>query len=329
MNIIKGGSSRVDTRWWCARTARRDGMLQQREAHVGMACLAIGACIALLARSRLPRRARSEQSAGRRSRFQDAKALPIFCAESSRAFATTIADFLQPDDVVLEIGCQLNALTTMMSERVKAVVGIDIDRKAPSTALMKAHGFYRQQTQTELRNVSLHIMDMWDLPSLLETCRAAGHGAVTVIVIDANVGLGNDLPLEALTTCRTLSKLLSPRVMAIKSRALAAFQRQLRPAPVNRPDLLAHRRPAIVAANLVHDYRQAALARLHLLREGEVAFEIGAHVGATTALLHEALARVGSCCVGVDVSSAIIERARTLHPGVRPLARSATTASAS
>jgi hypothetical protein len=74
----------------------------------------------------------------------------------------------------------------------------------------------------------------------------------------------------------------------------------------------------LVAADLVHDYRMAALEQLERLEPSECVLEIGAHVGATTALIHKELASRGrgGCCVGIDVSDSIINRAKKLNPGV-------------
>ena len=258
---------------------------------------------------------------GRRSRFQNSQVPPIYCAAGSREYQAVIATILDSSDVVLEIGCQLNSLTRLMSERASAVVGVDLDRKAPTTSELRSNGFYRKHSdpaELGLSNVAFHLMDTWDLQILLEAVRAGPHAAVSIVVVDMTVVLGNDLVLEVLALLRALHRLLSPRALVVKSRALAGLQHRLRPAPAACPlsaDL--QRRVLLIAADLVHDYRCAALSRLHLLKPGESALEIGCHVGASTALLDQAIAaRGGGRCVGVDVSDAIIGRARALHPNV-------------
>jgi cephalosporin hydroxylase len=267
-----------------------------------------------------------ESCRGRRSRFRDSATADTFCTKTVSEHKTVLSRLLREDDVVVEIGCQLNAVTIMMSERSSAVIGVDIDRKPPSTARMKNDAFYRQRTATDagMPNVTLTVMDVWDLPALADLCHAR---SVSVIAVDANIVLGNDLPFETLALVRTLGRLLSPRAFVVKSRALAELQHQLRPAHApKRPPVFSARRSGsgrpprvhLVAADLVHDYRMAALEQLERLEPSECVLEIGAHVGATTALIHKELASRGrgGCCVGIDVSDSIINRAKKLNPGV-------------
>lgn len=262
---------------------------------------------------------RAKVGSGRRSRFQDSEVPPIYCAPAAPEYHALVASMLRSDDVVLEIGCQLSAFTTSIAERCESLIGIDIDRKAPSTVNMRSNGFYRQAASHHgLANVELHIMEVWDLPELAAVC---GRRGVTLVVVDVNAVLGNDLPFEVLALVRTLCRLLSPRVCVVKSRSLAALQHRLRPAPLppapSRPlGVRDQQRVMLIAADLVHDYRQAAFDQLPLLPPGACGFEIGCHVGATTALLDAALSERGGggACVGVDVSEAIVARARKLHP---------------
>ena len=255
-----------------------------------------------------------------RSRFTDADTPPVYCCRSASEYNSTIKRLVESTDVVLEVGCQLNELTHSIARVAHSLIGVDIDRKAPSTADKKALGFYRQSACSTFHNVRMHIVDVADLRALTSHC----PDTVSLIVVDANVVLGNDLPFEVLATLRTLTRLFDPRALGVKSRALASLQHQLRPAPSPRPLPAPHsadkprRLVPISAANLVHEYRKAALAALELVPPGACALEIGAHVGETTALIHRALEErgAGGRCVGIDVSGAIVDRAKARHPSV-------------
>lgn len=273
--------------------------------------------------------------AGRRSRFQDAQLAPIYCVPDAKAYADAAMKLeIKDHATVLEVGCQLNGVTQHLAERAKAVVGIDINRKAPNSQRASlSQTFYRQPNTPVPPRTTLHIIDVWNLHALASVIAssATAVGEISVALIDASVVLGNDLPIEALSLARNIGR-LCPRLqcLIVKSRAMCALQHQLRPAPCPSRPL---RRPAsssssggsassgqvhVVAADLVHDYRTAALECVqHLLLPAESALEIGAHIGASTVIIHEALQKAGGgSCLGVDVSDSIIRRAKALHPHV-------------
>ena len=237
------------------------------DGHVGVGLLFAAAAAALVLSVRRRRRAAtaqgcagprvaSQSKSGTRSRFVDAvSAPPVYCCPSALEYNATIKRLLQWDDVVLEVGCQLNELTQSMAAVATLVVGVDIDRKAPSDGNKRALNFYRKSAESTSSNVRMHIVDVSDLRALLAAC----PDAISLIVVDANVVLGNDLPFEVLATLRSLTKLFSPRALVVKSRALALLQLQLRPAPSSRALPTPHARrplrvPPISAANLVHEY---------------------------------------------------------------------------
>ena len=277
---------------------------------------------------------------GRRSRFQDAQLAPIYCMPDAKAYEAAIAEMAidRQSTVVLEIGCQLNSVTQHLAERAHAVVGIDINRKAPNSqrATPSQSAFYLRPDTPLPARTTLHIIDVWNLNALagiVDGSRAVTGGKqIGVAFIDATIVLGNDLPIEALSLARTIGRLCPHlQCLVVKSRALCSLQQHLRPAPcpsrpLRRPSAAssqsfataAHGSVHIVAADLVHDYRTAALDCVeHLLQPGESALEIGAHVGASTVIIHDALRSAGGgSCLGVDVSDAIIRRAKALNPHV-------------
>ena len=259
---------------------------------------------------------------GRRSRFQDAQATPIYCAVDARGYEDAAKYLARDDDVVLEIGCQLNHVTKALSERARRVIGVDINRKGPTSQKMDKQTYYRQPGAPMPHNVTLHVMDVWDLRAM----HAAAVGDCQIILVEPSVLLGHDLAFEVLALVRALSRLCPhARGVVVKSRSLSQLQQQLRAAPSSRPlgrggggGGARMQPPLLIAADLVHDYRAAAMQCVeHLLAPGECALEIGAHVGATTWRLHAELSkRGGGGCVGVDVSDSIIQRARGGHPEV-------------
>ena len=135
---------------------------------------------------------------------------------------------MKPDDVVLECGCQLGETTAILAEKAAEVIGIDMDRSLDQKSSWG--GAYRSHaTASEAGlpdNTRLHIVDPHDLLAVQELCRNRG---VTVLLLDANDAVGNDLPLDLLALCRQLSRVLSPsiRALIVKSRALDRLRDQL------------------------------------------------------------------------------------------------------
>ena len=123
----------------------------------------------------------------------------------------------QPEDVVLEVGCQLNNTTRLIAAKAAAVVGVDLARKLGS----KGGG----GSEAGLSNVALHIQDVWDLRVLQEAVlNAPGGGRIDLLVIDPTTVLGHDLLFEILALVRALQRLFRPRAALIKSKALCGLQ---------------------------------------------------------------------------------------------------------
>jgi SAM-dependent methyltransferase len=296
------------------------------------------------------RKADFTSNRARRSRFQSSSSGPdLVIAPNTKVYRGAAAALVKQDDVVLECGCQLGETTALLAERASEVIGIDMDRsldkKSNWGGAYRAHATAGEAGLPD--NTRLHIVDPHDLLGVQELCQNRG---VSVLMLDANDAVGNDLPLDLLALCRQLSRVLSPsiRVLIVKSRALDRLRGQLVTAvSLTNEDgsALAEMSPSsawplpvpplrsglvrIVAAMGVAEYRAAAQ---RLLRPGWRVLELGCHTGTSTSLLAEvALARSGFAeegtmgalaggpdvrCVGVDVSSSIVDRARALHPTV-------------
>ena len=248
----------------------------------------------------------------RRSRFRASTAPPLYCAPTLPLHQAAASSLVQPDDVVLEVGCQLGETTQILADAAH-VVGVDISRDLRSGASSSYRQFDSPAAAGLPSNVALHLLDPRD--DLLELQAACAGRNVSVLVVDVNQIVGNDLPLEALALCRQLVRCFRPRVVLVKSRALSLLQQRLMTSdrlaqhglPMHR-----HSTPLIVAAVGVAAYRAAAL---ELLQPGWHVLEVGCHTGTSTALLAEAAeASGGGRVVGVDVSGSIVKRAEKLHP---------------
>lgn len=280
--------------------------------------------------------ASNEPSASRRSRFRNQERPALYVVDASREFRACMPNVIKHTDTVLEVGSQLASVTSIISQSCGRVIAVDIHRKPPS-AHMKSGQFYRQHSDplaNGLRNVKFTQVDVSDVHDV--TCCCAEND-VDVIVVDAHVFFGHDLTFEVLSLLTALCNLLRPRVCIVKSAALTKLSTQLRPYPASAgggfPGTPLAKEVTVLAAEWVHDYREAALSALEQLGSAAtMALEIGCHVGATTALLHEKLTTTSSAgahdpaasatasgwcgCVGVDVSASITERAKKLHPEV-------------
>ena len=265
----------------------------------------------------------ASRSDARRSRFRNAVGPTIITASSQASLLAGVVNYVGEDDTILEIGCQLGELTSLLSERANACYGIDVMRELQGKS-GRGGCLYRSHSTAEeagLPSVHFSLVDPWDVRALQE---ALAEASPTVAVIDVNQIVGNDLPLEALALTRTVGRCFpSLRHVLIKSRMLDRLQRQLTPLPrllseregdasfVPPPSWL----PRIVTTRGVSDYRRAALELVGRLRargeSGVRALEIGCHFGTSTALVHDALAaQCAGACAGVDVSRSVVERAR-------------------
>ena len=247
----------------------------------------------------------------RRSRFRASTAPPLYCAPTLPLHQAAASSLVQPDDVVLEVGCQLGETTQILADAAH-VVGVDISRDLRSGASSSYRQFDSPAAAGLPSNVALHLLDPRD--DLHELQAACAGRNVSVLVVDVNQIVGNDLPLEALALCRQLVRCFRPRVVLVKSRALSLLQQRLMTSdrlaqhglPTHR-----HSKPLVVAAVGVAAYRAAAL---QLLKPGWHVLEVGCHTGTSTALFAEAAAPSGGGrVVGVDVSASIVKRAEKLH----------------
>jgi len=166
-----------------------------------------------------------------------------------------------------------------------------------------------------------HTADPYDLLAIHRICNTdVGTTPVTVVLIDVHNVVGNDLPLDVLALTRQISRILAPslRTILIKSKVLQRLQTQLHIAPhvmTAHEDHLLQKFglvPIFAAAN-VTEYRAAAE---RILQPGWRVLEIGCHFGTSTGPLHSKASKTGGSCMGVDISSSIIKRARAMHPEV-------------
>ena len=262
----------------------------------------------------------------RRSRFRATTGPLVHCAPSVAAYDAGARQLVQEGDGVLEIGCQLGRTTTIVADERAAsfVVGVDMDRELNGKSGRNTGSYRTHATPAEAglpaEAVELHLLDPWDTLAVL---RAVDGRAIDVLLIDVNSLVGNDLALTALALARQLARVLPTlRTILLKSRTLAKLERQL-VLPTEYAAEAAHDGvpsgwlPRIIPAVGVNEYRAAALAWLSRHPDSPTTvFEIGCHVGTSTAILDKAVRDNGGFCAGVDVSRSIVDRAGALHPTV-------------
>ena len=262
----------------------------------------------------------------RRSRFRPTAGPRVLCAPSVAAYEAGVKQLIQEGDGVLEIGCQLGRTTKLIADERAAslVIGIDMDRELNGKSGRNLGSYRAHATPAEAGLsadvVELHLLDPWDTLAIL---RATAGRRVDVLMIDVNSLVGNDLALTALALARQLARVLpTVRSVLLKSRTLSKLERQLIlpdafAAEVPSEPVPAGWMPRVIPAVGVKDYRTAALN--WIARHGEepiTVFEIGCHVGTSTAILDTAVRDGGGFCAGVDVSRSIVDRARALYPTV-------------
>ena len=164
----------------------------------------------------------------RRSRFRSSSAPPLYCAPTLPLHQAAASSLVQDDDVVLEVGCQLGETTRLLA-RAANVVGVDISRDLRSGASSSYRQFASPEAAELPSNVVLHLLDPRD--DLLELQAVCAGRNVSVLVVDVNQIVGNDLPLELFALVRQVGRLFAPTIRAvlIKSRALSLLQHQLVP----------------------------------------------------------------------------------------------------
>jgi hypothetical protein len=214
-------------------------------------------------------------------------------------------------DVVAEIGAQLRFVSQAIANQSVRSVHVDVRRRFPSnteaphrTKAMRRPGDEKQFAQ---KFFEMESLDDWCSVFLRE------KDQYTVLVLDVNAIVGNDLPWTSLQLVRQFVA-LHPSCTTVIIKSVTLHQWASRLVHARRfvqeegksSNLLV---PQIVVAVGVSQYRQTIEFAVHA---DDMALELGCHSGVTTSLLREKAAHT----IGVDVGSKIIKSAKKKYPSV-------------
>ncbi|KAI2488989.1 hypothetical protein MHU86_25618 [Fragilaria crotonensis] len=164
-----------------------------------------------------------------------------------------------------------------------------------------------------------------EIPSLMDWRKALFFqnfqaGPYDVLVIDVSAIVGNDLEWTTFALIQEFMGLNeafggSCHTVLVKSAGLNRLASCLVHGQVwidRGPSRSAG--PHILATVGVQEYRRTME---RAVQPGDAVLEVGCHFGTTSVLLHEqANSEMGGYCIGIDVGSGIIERAKNLHHGL-------------
>jgi protein-L-isoaspartate O-methyltransferase len=134
----------------------------------------------------------------------------IVATRDVKSYRATIADIVQADDRVLEIGCEWGTTTRVLARHATQVLGTDISRACIERA---------RATNPDL---AFAVVDAFDLRAV----QALGD-TFTVIYIDVSGLSGFRSTLDVLALLNSYAALLDPRTIVVKSGALLNLARRL------------------------------------------------------------------------------------------------------
>ena len=127
-------------------------------------------------------------------------------ARGVKEYRATIAEWVGPDDVVLEIGCEWGTTTALIAERCKQVIGTDVSAECIERA---------RQMRPGLR---FEVLDAFDVRAAL----ALGE-QFTKVYIDMSGLSGYRSLLDVIALLTMYATVLRPEAIIIKSGALKHF----------------------------------------------------------------------------------------------------------
>jgi protein-L-isoaspartate O-methyltransferase len=121
-------------------------------------------------------------------------------------YRATIPALVRPDDVVLEIGCEWGATTTLLAPHCREVIGTDISPECVARA---------RQYHPELR---FAVLDAFDVRAALALERG-----FTLVYIDVSGLSGYRALLDTIALLTMYATVFRPRAIVVKSGALKQF----------------------------------------------------------------------------------------------------------
>jgi len=271
----------------------------------------------------------SQGAESKKVKKQKEKPLPLVCCHSQIEYRRCPSTLVQPGDHVLELGSQLNDVTSALLSAAGGegqIVAVDVSRKQARTdgkSVRQAGRLGGFRSGDELDGV-----DFVEVPSLSdpgEILAAASRlrAPPTVAFIDLGPSLGNDMLLETVALVQMAASLFrgSLRGIVVKSREVTLLADELVHAQTAEREagrcesrvLGAPGAVRVVCGLGVHEYRQTIPS---VVLPGDRVLEIGCHSGFTTNLLAAAVGGTGKV-IGVDIGESVIDLARSQYPHVR------------
>lgn len=123
-----------------------------------------------------------------------------------KEYRSTIPNYVDNSDTVLEIGCEWGATTVLLAERCQEVIGTDIGEDAIRRARI---------SHPQLR---FEVLDAWDMAGILRLGRK-----FTKIYVDISGLSGYNSLLDLIALLTMYEATLHPAVIVVKSGALKQF----------------------------------------------------------------------------------------------------------
>mmetsp|Transcript_8732 Transcript_8732/g.18817 ORF Transcript_8732/g.18817 Transcript_8732/m.18817 type:complete len:398 (+) Transcript_8732:81-1274(+) len=265
---------------------------------------------------------------------------PIIACKSTSEVQKAIDIYINPNNVVLELGAQLSDTSIHLCRAVGSygrAVLVDVKRKEATSG--RSHG----------RNTTLFLKESNDAATTTHDVTAEGDSFVDrseyheleqfdqwrelmdgerqydALVLDVGSMIGNDLYLTALSLATEfIARQQRSRAIIIKSKVLTAFSQRiihsqrLLDGTVKLPakdELEKYSNPIIIPCVGVSDYRRTIPL---IVQQEDHVIEVGCHYGTTTSILHDAAVINGDdgFCAGVDIGEKIIMNAKKRYPGI-------------
>ncbi|HUT36903.1 MAG TPA: class I SAM-dependent methyltransferase [Planctomycetota bacterium] len=123
-----------------------------------------------------------------------------------KEYRETIADWVTPDDVVLEVGCEWGTTSTLLAPRCRELIATDISAECIERARREHPG------------IRFEVLDGFDVRAALDLARP-----FTKVYIDMSGISGYHSLLDAASLLMSYATVLRPRAVVLKSAALKRF----------------------------------------------------------------------------------------------------------
>jgi trans-aconitate methyltransferase len=128
-----------------------------------------------------------------------------------KEYRASIQEWVNPDDTVLEVGCEWGTTTVLLAEQCKEVIGTDISAEVIARA---------RQMHPHIR---FEVLDAYDVMSAL---RFGKH--FSKVYIDVSGFSGYRSLLDLISLLNLYATVLQPEAIVVKSGALKQFAGQCR-----------------------------------------------------------------------------------------------------